>query len=95
MDNRLSDGAQALIEKFRVHESDTGSTFCQIIRLTDKIKGLSANHTSSHKKDHCAKRAIDKWVAERRRLQRYLARKTKHDLTQYNALMSSLGLRGK
>jgi small subunit ribosomal protein S15 len=95
MVNRLSDEAQALLEKFRMHQSDTGSTMCQIIRLTHRIEDISSNHSSKHKKDHRAKRAIVQWVAQRRRLQKYLARECKHDISSYNALMSSLGLRGK
>ena len=40
-----------IIEKFKVHPSDTGSSEVQIALLTDRIQYLT-DHFKIHKKDH-------------------------------------------
>ena len=94
MGNLQESQYSALLSRFQMHGNDTGSSMCQIIRLTEKIKGVAENHLKMHKKDHPAKRSVVRWVAERRRLQRYLLKKNKKNLSQYNELMAAIGLRG-
>jgi small subunit ribosomal protein S15 len=79
-----------LLETFKMHESDTGSSEYQIIKLTEKIKYISEHHLSTHKKDHPVKRSIVKWVSQRKKHQSYLA---KHNQDKYAKLIVALGLR--
>ncbi len=62
---------QRIIQKFKVHENDTGSTPVQIAILTEEIKQL-ADHLKLHKQDHSSRRGLLKKVGERRRLLKYL-----------------------
>jgi len=62
---------QKIISKFKVHETDTGSTQVQIAILTEEIKELS-EHLKNHKHDHSSRRGLLKKVGERRRLLKYL-----------------------
>jgi small subunit ribosomal protein S15 len=64
---------QRIIEKFRTHESDTGSPQVQIAILTTEIKELT-KHLKDHKKDFSSRRGLIKKVSERRRLLKYLER---------------------
>ena len=60
-----------IINKYKVHDSDTGSTPVQIAILTEEIKQLS-DHLKFHKHDHSSRRGLLKKVGERRRLLKYL-----------------------
>ena len=62
---------QGIINKFKTHETDTGSAEVQIAILTEEIKELT-KHLQSHKHDHSSRRGLLKKVGERRRLIRYL-----------------------
>lgn len=62
---------QKIINKFKTHENDTGSTPVQIAILTEEIKELS-DHLKLHKQDHSSRRGLLKKVGERRRLLKYL-----------------------
>jgi len=62
-----------IIEKFRTHESDTGSPQVQIAILTHEIQMLT-KHLKDHKKDYSSRRGLIKKVNERRRLLKYLER---------------------
>ena len=64
---------EKIIEKFKTHESDTGSPQVQIAILTEEIKDLS-DHLREHKKDFSSRRGLVKKVGERRRLTKYLSR---------------------
>lgn len=64
---------QKIIEKFRTHESDTGSPQVQIAILTSEIQMLT-KHLKEHKKDYSSRRGLIKKVNERRRLLKYLER---------------------
>lgn len=79
---------QKIIEKFRTHESDTGSPQVQIAILTTEIKDLTG-HLKEHKKDFSSRRGLIKKVNERRRLLKYLERE---DLKAYEKLTQSLDL---
>jgi len=64
---------QRIIEKYRTHESDTGSPQVQIAILTTEIAELT-KHLKDHKKDFSSRRGLIKKVSERRRLLKYLDR---------------------
>ena len=78
-----------LIEKFRLHESDTGSPEVQIALLTDRITYLT-EHFKIHKKDHHSRRGLLKIVGKRRSLLNYLKKK---DIKRYEAVIERLKLR--
>jgi small subunit ribosomal protein S15 len=79
----------ATLEKYRGHETDTGSTRVQIAVLTERINYLTT-HFRAHAKDHHSRRGLLKMVGTRRRLLTYLKRS---DLPTYRALIEQLGLR--
>lgn len=79
----------AVIESFRVHEQDTGSSEVQIALLTERIKQLT-DHLIAHKHDYHSRRGLQKLVGQRRRLLAYLARE---DVDRYRAVVERLGLR--
>lgn len=79
----------SVIEKFRTHESDTGSAEVQIAVLTARINELN-EHLHAHKKDHHSRRGLLKMVGRRRNLLAYLKDK---DLEKYRKLIAELGLR--
>ena len=78
-----------LIERFRTHESDTGSPEVQIAILSERIGELT-EHFKTHKKDHHSRRGLLKLVAQRKRLLNYL--KTA-DKGRYDKVIERLGLR--
>lgn len=78
-----------LVEKFRTHESDTGSPEVQVALLTERIAHLT-EHFKIHKHDHHGRRGLLKMVSQRRRLLNYLKKK---NLGRYKTLIESLGLR--
>ena len=75
---------QEIIQKYAVHEGDTGSPEVQIAVLTARIIYLT-EHLKEHKKDH-----LLKMVGHRRRLLAYL---NKVDIERYRAIVAKLGLR--
>ena len=78
-----------VIERFRVHETDTGSAEVQIALLTEKINQLG-DHFRTHVKDHHSRRGLLKMVGRRRRLLEYLKSK---NIGRYRELIEQLGLR--
>ena len=78
-----------LIEKYKVHDSDTGSPEVQVGLLTNRIEYLT-EHLKVHKKDHHSRRGLLQMVGRRRRLLNYLQRE---DLDAYRELTRQLGLR--
>ncbi len=78
-----------LIERFRTHETDTGSPEVQIAILSERIGELT-EHFKTHKKDHASRRGLLMLVSKRRRLLDYL--KT-HDSDRYRDVIGKLGLR--
>lgn len=78
-----------LIASFGANAQDSGSTAVQIAILTDEINTLN-EHMKANKKDFHSKRGLLKKVAQRKRLQKYLAKK---DLDLYHATNEKLGLR--
>ena len=80
---------QEIIQKYAVHEGDTGSPEVQIAVLTARIIYLT-EHLKEHKKDHHSRRGLLKMVGHRRRLLAYL---NKGDIERYRAIVAKLGLR--
>src|SRR5262249_22538940 len=63
----------SIIDKYRVHETDTGSPEVQIALLSERINYLT-EHFKTHKKDHHSRRGLLKLVSRRRRHLDYLKR---------------------
>ncbi len=78
-----------VIDKFKIHESDSGSTAVQIALLTRRIETLT-NHFQIHKKDHHSRRGLLKVVGQRRKLLDYLKKK---DINSYHRMLKELKLR--
>jgi small subunit ribosomal protein S15 len=78
-----------IIDKFKLHEDDTGSPEVQIALLSARIEYLT-EHFKTHKKDHHSRRGLLKLVGQRRRLLDYLK---KTELERYRSIISRLGLR--
>lgn len=64
---------QRIINKFRIHDNDTGSSQVQIAILSEEIKQLT-DHLKMHKGDYSSRRGLLRKVGERRRLLKYLQR---------------------
>ena len=79
----------ATIEKYKSHETDTGSPRVQIAVLTERINYLTG-HFKSHPKDHHGRRGLLKMVGKRRRLLEYLK---SSDVEGYRQVIGDLGLR--
>ena len=77
------------IQKYRSHDSDTGSARVQIAVLTERINYLT-DHFRQHAKDHHSRRGLLKMVGKRRRLLEYLKRT---DIDGYRKIIDELGLR--
>ena len=80
---------QEIIEKFALHEGDTGSPEVQIALLTERINHLN-EHLKLHKKDHHSRRGLLKMVGQRRGLLNYLK---DTDIERYRSIVARLGLR--
>ncbi len=80
---------QELVQKYRRHESDTGSPEVQVALLTERITYLT-EHFKTHKKDHHSRRGLLKLVGQRRRLLDYLRTA---DQARYKTLIEQLGIR--
>ena len=78
-----------LIDKFKLHESDTGSPEVQVGLLTHRISYLT-EHLKTHKKDHHTRRGLLMLVGQRRRLLNYVKNK---DVQRYRGIVKTLGLR--
>lgn len=79
----------AVVEKFRRHEKDSGSTEVQVALLTERINELT-EHLKTHKHDHHSRTGLIKLVGQRRSLLTYLS---SNDVQRYRELIASLGLR--
>lgn len=80
---------QRIIQKFRVHDNDTGSPQVQIAILSEEVRLLS-EHLKAHKHDHSSRRGLLKKVGERRRLLKYLQ---KEDEAAFGELAKKLKLK--
>ncbi len=64
---------QRLINRYKVHDTDTGSPQVQIAILSEEITQLT-DHLKMHKHDYSSRRGLLRKVGERRRLLKYLQR---------------------
>lgn len=80
---------EKIIKKFRVHESDTGSSQVQIAILSEEIKELT-EHLKSHKHDFSSRRGLLKKVGERRKLLKYLQKESPE---QFKIVVTKLKLK--
>ena len=85
-----------IVQKYKQHDSDTGSPEVQVALLTERISTLTvhfkpvADGGLGHAKDFHSRRGLLKLVGQRRRLLDYLKSK---DEKRYRALVESLGIR--
>ena len=84
-----SEDKKKLIEKFKLHDTDTGSPEVQVGLLTHRITYLT-EHLKVHKKDHHSRRGLLMLVGQRRRLLQYVKNK---DVQRYRNIIETLGLR--
>lgn len=80
---------QEIINRYRLHDADTGSPEVQVAILSERISYLT-DHFKSHAKDHHSRRGLIKLVGQRRRLLNYLKNR---DIERYRTLIEQLGLR--
>ncbi|MBU0730351.1 MAG: 30S ribosomal protein S15 [Proteobacteria bacterium] len=78
-----------IINKFNIHETDTGSPEVQVALLSARITYLT-DHFKTHKKDHHSRRGLLKLVGQRRRLLNYLKGKS---IEKYREVIQELGIR--
>ncbi|MGO9396099.1 MAG: 30S ribosomal protein S15 [Desulfobaccales bacterium] len=84
-----TDQKQEIIDRYRLHQSDTGSPEVQVAILSERITYLT-DHFKTHAKDHHSRRGLIKLEGQRRRLLNYLKNK---DIERYRTLIDQLGLR--
>lgn len=77
-----------MIEKARVHKTDTGSAEVQVSLLNKRIEELSG-HLKTNKKDYSSRRGLLQMIIKRKRLTNWL--KTNYP-KRYHKLSKSLGL---
>jgi small subunit ribosomal protein S15 len=80
---------QEIINKYKLHEMDSGSPEVQIALLTERIRYLT-EHFRVHKSDHHSRRGLLKMVGQRRRLLDYLKAT---EVERYRRIVKQLGLR--
>lgn len=78
-----------IVQKYRIHGTDTGSVEVQVALLTNRIGELN-EHFQVHKKDFHSRLGLIKMIGQRRKLLGYLRKK---DESRYQKLIQSLGLR--
>ena len=78
-----------IIDTFKRHDGDTGSSEVQIALLTDRITRLT-EHLREHKHDFSTRRGLLKLVGRRRRELRYLSHT---NVDRYHQIIQTLGLR--
>ncbi len=84
-----AESKKEIIDRFKLHEKDTGSPEVQIALLSSRIKYLT-EHFGIHKKDNHSRRGLLKLVGQRRRLLNYLKKK---DEEKYQTVIKQLGIR--
>ena len=78
-----------IINKFELHEGDTGSAEVQVALLTERINQLTG-HMAANRHDYSSQRGLLKLVGQRRKLLTYLSNQ---DVGRYHNLITRLGLR--
>lgn len=80
---------ETILNKYKLHDVDTGSPEVQIALLSERLTSLNA-HFMAHKKDFNSRRGLLKLVGQRRRLLLYLK---KIDHIRYEKLIKEIGIR--
>ncbi len=80
---------EQVVNDYKLHDNDTGSSQVQIALLTQRINELT-EHFKVHKKDNHSRRGLLKMVARRRKLLDYLKRK---NIGEYHEIIKKLKLR--
>ena len=80
---------KTIIQDYKIHETDTGSSDVQIAILTKRINHL-VEHLKINKKDNHSRRGLLIMVSKRKKLMKYLSKK---DPAQYIALCDKLGIK--
>ena len=80
---------QRIINKYKTHDNDTGSSQVQIALLSEEIDQLSG-HLIMHKHDHSSRRGLLRKVNERRKLLKYLQ---KEDAESFKDVVIKLKLK--
>lgn len=83
------DKKENILDTYKQHKGDTGSSHVQVALLTERINGL-AGHFKTHRKDFQSRRGLLKLVSSRRRLLSYLKRQNREE---YEELVKKLKLR--
>lgn len=78
-----------IIEKYKLHDIDTGSSEVQVALLTEEIRRLLL-HLKKNPKDVHSKRGLLKMVSKRKSLLNYLK---DEDTRRYNAVVKKVGLK--
>lgn len=78
-----------IIDTFKAHSRDTGSSEVQVAILTERINTLG-DHFKQHKRDFHSRRGLLMLVGRRRRLLNYLKGK---DIKKYEEVIKKLNLR--
>ena len=79
----------SIINEYKRHDGDTGSSEVQIALLTERINHLT-EHLKVHKKDHHSRRGLLQMVGSRRSLLNYLK---ELDIERYRKIVADLDLR--
>jgi len=78
-----------IIEKYKLHQTDTGSPEVQIALLSEEINRLLL-HFKKHSKDFHSKRGLLKMVAKRRKFLRLLK---EEDANRYEQIIKKIELK--
>jgi small subunit ribosomal protein S15 len=78
-----------IIDSFKIHPTDTGSSEVQVALLSERITYLT-EHFKIHSKDHHSRRGLLKLVAQRKKHLNYLKQS---DKARYADVIGRLGLR--
>jgi small subunit ribosomal protein S15 len=85
----ISKEKEKIVEKYKLHKKDTGSSEVQVALLSKEIEQLLL-HLKKHPKDIHSKEGLLKMVSKRKNLLRYLK---KENIRRYNKLVKALDLR--
>jgi len=80
---------EKILDDYKTHKSDTGSSQVQVALLTQRINELM-QHFDVHKKDNHSRQGLLKMVSRRRKLLDYLKRT---NIGEYHAIIEKLKLR--
>ena len=78
-----------IVKKYKVHDTDTGSSEVQIALLTEEINRLIL-HLKKHSKDFHSKRGLIRMVIKRKKLLGYLKKESEK---RYKSIIKKIGLK--